>query len=132
MSVRSLGQKSFIAAILPVADQQTCFIVDGAPEKGYVTGLWTIDRKPAEDTPGVVRGQQIKDSEPHDLEITVRLSACTAQITATLDDRPLYDWSGPATSLGLATQWPSLPQPTLHLGANAANWIVSAVKVKRL
>ena len=79
-----------------------------------------------------VRGQQIEDSEPHDLEITVRLSARTVQIVATLDDRPLYEWSGPATSLNLGKMWSSLPQPTLHLGAGTADWVVSAVKVKRL
>ena len=132
VTLRSLKQESVFAAILPVADQQVSFLLDGYPQDGFSTSLSGIDGKYREDVPGAVRGQQIKDSEPHDLEITVRLSARTVQIVATLDDRPLYEWSGPATSLNLGKMWSSLPQPTLHLGAGTADWVVSAVKVKRL
>jgi hypothetical protein len=92
-----------------------------------------VEGKSLSESPGASREQQIKDSEPHDLELSVRLSARTAQITATLDDRPLYEWSGLAATLSLGNnQWPSPAQPTLHLGASTADWVVSAVKVKRL
>ena len=49
-----------------------------------------------------------------------------------LDEQPLYEWSGAATALSLYSKWPAIPQGSLALGAHAANWVVYAVKVKRL
>lgn len=131
VTLRSLDPKSFLAVILPVGDQSVSFLLH-RPLDGFITGLAVVDGKSGTDMPNVVRGRQISDSEPHEIEITVRLSARTAQIVATLDDRPLYEWSGPTSSLSIGKLWPPLPQPTLHLGASSADWVVSAVKVRRL
>ena len=46
---------------------------------------------------GAVLGKQVNDSEPHDLEVTVRLDGANANVTATLDTRSLYAEVPPAT-----------------------------------
>ena len=137
LTVRKLDPsklKSTLAVILPVADNQVSFLLDASnsKDKEFVTGLSMVDGKIGYDNPDVLRGEQVKDSDSHELEITVRLSARSAQITATLDDRPLYEWTGLPTSLNLVAGYQSPAQPLLHLGATGANWVVSAVKVKRL
>ncbi len=73
----------------------------------------------------------MKDSEPHDLEVTVRLEGANATITITLDGQPLYTWAGPVSSLNQHPSWKT-PPGTLALGTFAADWVVSEVKVKRL
>ena len=77
------------------------------------------------------QGKQVKDSEPHDLEVTVRLDGANATITTTLDGQPLYEWTGPTAALSQHKNWASTPPGTLALGTFAADWVVSEVKVKR-
>jgi hypothetical protein len=72
----------------------------------------------------------MKDTEGHDLEVTVRLDGADATHITTLDDQPLYEWTGPA-DLSQDVRWKTLPG-TLALGTMAADWVVYGVKVKRL
>ena len=69
----------------------TGFDLDGfgatLPVQEIYSGLVLVNGKAGKDVPGAIPGKQVKDSAPHDLEITVRLSARTVQIVATLDDR---------------------------------------------
>ncbi len=132
VTMRNLKDGKNFAVILPVGDQQVAFHLDGHLVEGFRSGLALVDGKPVNESPGVLREQEIKDTEPHELEITVRLSARTSQIEVTLDSQQLYEWSGSTSSLSHGGSWPQLPQPALHLGASFADWVVSAVKVKRL
>jgi serine/threonine protein kinase len=116
--------------ILPVGDHMTMLDLDGF--EGQYTGLSTADGKAGKDLPGVVEGRQVKDSEPHDLEVIVRLNGANARITTTLDARPLYEWTGPIASLSRSAQWDSSPLGCLAVGTSTDNWAVSEVKVKRL
>jgi len=137
LTLRRLNPREGFAMILPVADQQVALFLDYVTPGTRTTHtmrttLAMVDGKAASQVPGAVEGQQVQDSEPHDLEITVEAGPKTAKITATLDDRPLYEWTGPASALRLNTAWPAFPPSTLALGAMSADWVVSAVKVKRL
>ena len=81
--------------------------------------------------PGSLNGEQVQDSEQHDLEVTVRLDAANAAITATLEARSLYKWVGPIASLSQHAIW-TTPPGILALGTMTAEWAVYEVKVKRL
>ena len=108
------------------------FALDGLPAEGYFTGLNQVDGKRGKDLPGSVLGRQVKDSEAHELDVTVRLDGVNATITSTLDARPLYAWTGPIAALSL--RWPDLQKTadTLALLTFANDWLVLEVKAKRL
>ena len=124
-------EKESFNLLLPVADRRVGFNLDGFPRDGYCTGLILVNGKLGKDLPGVIEGKQVKDSEQHDLEVTVRLVGPSAVITTTLDDQRLYEWAGPVSSLSQHPSWNS-PPGTLALGTATADWVVSEVKVKRL
>ena len=118
-----------------MADRQASFQLD-IPAGGYATSLITGVPQPdgaAEKAfPGTVHGQQVHDSELHELELTVRPEGDNVNFEARLDDQALYQWSGPLAALSLYPKWPPIPQGRLALGALAADWVVYEVKVKRL
>jgi len=91
-----------------------------------------VNGKCGKGLPGIVEGKQVRDSEQHDLEVTVRLEGANARITTTLDAQPLYEWTGPIATLSQHKAWASTAAGTLALGALAADWVLSEVKVKRL
>jgi hypothetical protein len=80
--------------------------------------------------PGAIHGKVVKDSEQHDLELTVRLYEPNAVITVTLDEQPLYEWSGAITALKSNPVWKG-ESGAFTLGSQNPNWVVYAVKVKR-
>ena len=129
VKLRQLTAKDVFHLELPVADQMVGFDLDGSPRDGFYTGLQRVKDKGAKDAPGALHGKQVKDSEQHDLEVTVRPDGTNATITATLDDQPLYEWTGPTADL--SPVWKT-PPGTLALGTSAADWVVYEVKVKRL
>jgi serine/threonine protein kinase/WD40 repeat protein len=130
--LRRLIPKDFFYLALPVGDRKVGFVLDGTPQVGFCTALSQVDGKYGLASPGAVQGLQVRDSEQHDLEVTVRLDGANATITATLDSQPLYSWTGPITSL---SQFPgSAPTPpgALAIRASQPDWVVYEVKVKRL
>ena len=129
VKLRQLTAKDVFHVAFPVDGRMVGFELDGF--KGQYTGLMLVNGKRGEDLPGVVQGKQVKDSEPHDLELTVRLGGPSAVITVTLDGQPLYEWAGPVSSLSQSPAWKT-PPGALALGTAAADWVVSEVKVKRL
>jgi len=131
VKLRQLSAQKVFRLVLPIADQTVGFEIDGWPAKGYRTGLARVNGLETLNEPGSVHGRQVLDSELHDLEVTVRLNGATATITATLDDRPIYSWTGPVTALTQSPDWKSTPG-ALALGTMAADWVVYEVKVKRL
>ncbi|MEO8352965.1 MAG: hypothetical protein ABI680_14625, partial [Chthoniobacteraceae bacterium] len=130
LRVRQLEPKDAFHVVIPVGDRSTGFELDGF--KGKYTGLFMVNEKGGKDLPGVVEGKQVKDSEPHDLEITVRLDGTNATVTATLDAHPLYEWNGPISALSQYHRWATTPPGAIALGTVAGDWVVSEVKVKRL
>jgi hypothetical protein len=91
-----------------------------------------VNGKLGRDIPGVVVGELINDTAPHDLEVTVRLNGENATITAMLDGKPIYEWTGPTSALSLYPSWSTSEQGTIAFGAYAGGWAVSEVKLKRL
>ena len=130
VKLRQLPAKDVFHVVLPVGDRMTGFELDGF--YGKYTGLYMVNGKGGKEVPGVVEGKQVKDAAPHVLEITVQLDGARAAIAATLDTRPLYGWIGPMDSLSQWTGWATTEPGCLALGASAADWAVSEVKVKRL
>ena len=122
---------ALLLVALPVGDQMVGFELDSFPADGYRTGLNRIGGVPLSQIPGGLRGRQVKDLDPHTLELTIRQNFANAEITATLDDQLVYHWSGPVGELSQPPMWISRPG-VLSLGAMAAGWVVSGVKVKRL
>ncbi|HCN31156.1 MAG TPA: hypothetical protein DIT64_21075, partial [Verrucomicrobiales bacterium] len=127
---RVSGQQVF-HIVLPVADRMCGFELEGR-FGGFYTGLSLVNGKLGKDLPGVVEGKQVHDSEPHDLEVTVRLDGANATITTTLDAHPLYEWTGPTAALSQHEAWATTEPGALALGAHFGGWAVSGVKVKRL
>jgi hypothetical protein len=131
VKLRQISAQKVFRLALPVADKTVGFEIDGWPLKGYRSGLARVNGLETLNESGSVRGKQVLDSELHDLEVTVRLEGANAAITAMLDGRPLYSWTGPVTALGQSPDWKSAPG-VLALGTMAADWVVYEVKVKRL
>ena len=129
VKLRQLTAKEVFHVILPVADRMVGFDLDGSA--GNWTGLVHVDGKWGKNLPGALAGKQVKDSDQHDLEVTVRLNGANATITVTLDDQPLYEWTGPTAALSRHSLWKTAPG-SLALGTMAADWVVYEVKVKRL
>ena len=132
VNLRQLIPKDGFNILLPVGDRSVGFTLNGAPAEGYFTGLNQVNGKRGKDLPGSVFGRQVQDSEPHELEVTVRLDGANATISSTLDARPLYAWTGPIAALSV--RWPELPwsPDTLALLTFADDWLVLEVKAKRL
>ena len=130
VNLRQLAPKHGLHIVLPVGDRMVGFDLDGYG--GKYTGLVNVNGKSGKDLPGVVEGQQVKDSEQHDLEVTVQLYETSAKITTTLDGQPLYEWAGPTAALSQASSWATTPPGTLALGTIAADWVVYEVKAKRV
>jgi hypothetical protein len=131
VKLRQLTDKQVFHVALPVGDRMCGFDLDGRPHGGIYTSVMLVDGKYGKDLPGAVEGKQVKDSEPHDLEVTVRLDGANAKITTTLDGQPLYEWTGPTAALSQLPSWKT-PPGTLALGTFAGGWAVSEVKLKRL
>ncbi len=132
VNLRQLVAKDGFSLLLPVGDRSVAFALDGLPAEGYFTGLNQVDGKRGKQLPGSVLGRQVKDSGPHELDVTVRLDGANATISSTFDARPLYEWTGPIVAL--SHRWPELhwPADTLALLTFANDWLVLEVKVKRL
>ena len=132
MRLRQLAAKQLFQVTLPVADRLCGFELDRVGGAGIYTGLNMVNGLYGKDLPGVVEGKQVKDMQPHDLEVTVHLEGANATITATLDSRPLYEWTGPSVTLSQHPTWATTAPGALALGTYSGGWVVSEVKVKRL
>lgn len=128
---RMIDARESLHVILPVGNRMTGFDLHGFPKAGYFSGLCLVDGKFSSDVAGAVRGKVIHDAQPHRLEITVRLLGFNSKVTATLDDAPFYEWTGPIESLSQRSYWES-PTGTLGIGAYAPNWVVEEVKARRM
>ena len=132
VKLRQLSAKGVFYVSLPVADRMCGFNLETRPSGGIYTGIGLVNGKGVKDLPGAVEGKQVNDTEPHDLEVTVRLDGANATITATLDTRPLYEWTGPTAALSQMKVWTTTEPGALALGTVADGWAVSEVKLKRL
>jgi len=133
VKLRQLAPKDCIHLGLSVADRMVGFELDAFPNYGYYSGLNAVNGKHGTTLPGSAHGKLVKDSEQHDLEVTVRLFGANTIITATVDGQPVYEWSGAIAALGNTGPWRSTLAPgTITLGAVGADWAVYEVKVKRL
>lgn len=132
VKLRQRTAKESFNFILPVGNRMVCFGLDGWPKLGYYTTLYVVDGTAGNDLPGAIKGKQVKDSGPHDLEVTVRLDGASATISSTLDARPLYERTGPIAALKVFPDFATIPPGSLALGTNADDWVVSEVTVKRL
>jgi len=132
VKLRQLRPTEGIAIILPVADRMVSFAVDGWPSLGFYTSLNLVNGQFGNGLPGSIKGQQIKDTAPHELEVTVRLEGENLNFQSTLDGRPLYAWLGPIAALSQSESWKRTPPGTLAFGTMADIWAISEVKVKRL
>lgn len=130
VKLRELSKQRPFHIALPVADRMVGFAVDGFMENDGYTGVM-LNGRDIKDVPDAVRGGQVKDSDQHDLEVTVRLDGANATITSTLDGRSVYAWTGAITALSQNKKWAS-PPGQLAIGTASGNWVVSEVKVKRL
>jgi len=133
VKLRRLGEAGVFHVVLPVGDRMTGFHLDGYPGSETASSLILVNNKSGKDVPGFVEGQQLNDSDPHDLELVVRLNGVHATISVTLDAKPFYQWTGPVDALSQAGVWAEGSELAFPaLGTNNPNWVVSEVKVKRL
>jgi WD40 repeat protein len=130
IGLRRIDPKNVLQIILPVGGRAVGFALDGYASS--FTGLSRVHNAEVKDLPGAVQGPQVTDAERHELELTVRIDAASAKITARLDGRPLYEWAGPIAELSVNDRWPAPPPGALALGAAAADWVVYEVQAKRL
>ncbi|MDF1754102.1 MAG: serine/threonine-protein kinase [Verrucomicrobiales bacterium] len=128
---RLVGKNALLVVALPVGNRMVGFELDSFPTNGYRTGLNRIGGVSLLQVPETLQGQRVKDNEPHELTLTVRLNGSDADISATLDGEALYRWGGPMTKLSQAPVWVS-SRGVLAVGSLSDGWAVSEVKVKRL
>ena len=135
VKLRSLSPDHTFLLLFPVADQRAEFVFQGLlPEDAFKrrTGVMLNNKgKPILDSSCVV-GQMLKDSEQHELDITVHLEGDNTRIETRLDDAPLYQWSGPVSALIVREDWGAVPKDAIALGTHKKDWVVYAVKAKRL
>lgn len=132
LQVRRITPVDSLTVFLPVAGRQTGFLLDGYPKAGFVSGLHYVDGEGGNKQPNAVAGLQINDSEAHQLDLTVRVGPVTAIIEAKLDERPLYRWTGLPSALSMNSRFAGLAPGQLGLVAHKPEWIIQAVRVKRL
>lgn len=128
--LQATNPKSSFHLGLPVGDGMTGFRLNGWG--GKYTGLERVDGKSLAKGPGVVEGDQVKDSRSHELEVGVLHDGANVRISATLDDRSIFEWNGPTASLSQGKDWTTASAGNLALGAKTEGLKVFEVKVKRL
>jgi serine/threonine protein kinase/WD40 repeat protein len=131
MKLRQISAKNFFYLALPVANRMVGFVLDANTPAGHSSGLSLVDGREWKDLPEAVHGKQVKDADQHDLEVAVSLNAPNATITVSLDTEILYRWTGRTDALSQHEDWKP-PFGSLALGNYSADWVVSALKVKRL
>ena len=129
VKLRQLVAKNGFSLELPVGNRMVGFDLDGSD--GTWTSLTLVNGKFGIGLPGALAGKQVKDSDQHTIEVTVRLTGSAAVITVTFDDQPLYEWAGPTAALSQHPSWKTAPG-ALALGTMAADWVVYEAKLKRL
>lgn len=82
--------------------------------------------------PNAVPGVQMSDADAHQLDFLVRGGPVTASIDAKLDERPLFRWTGLPTALSMNGRFSNLAPGQFGLGAHKAEWVIQAVRAKRL
>ena len=90
-----------VGVILPVGPRQ-CLLALGYG--GTASGLDTVGSRRADDNTTTFLGA-LNNNRRYTLEVTVRLDADQAAVTANLDGRPLVFYRGPVRSLGLDDDW---------------------------
>jgi hypothetical protein len=130
--LQQLYERESISFLLPVGDHMVGAALDGWPTKGWHSGLNLVDGQDPTRLAGSVDGKQIKDAGRHNFEVTVRLNGANATITARLDAKPFFEWTGAVSSLSLSKYWITAPPGSLCLATHHTNWSVSELKVKRL
>ena len=128
---RRQTQDSF-TVFLPVGGRQTGFTIDGYPRAGTVSGLHYLDGDGGLKQPGAVRGPQVTDTAPHQLDLFVHSGPRISSIEVKLDDRPFYRWSGLTTALSMNGNFTGLAADQIGIAAHTTEWIVESVRVKSL
>ena len=105
-----------VGVILPVGPRQ-CLLALGYG--GTASGLDTVDGRRADDNATTFLGA-LNNNRRYTLEVTVRLDADQAAVTANLDGRPLLFYRGPVRSLGLDDDWRIPRRNCLGLVAQSA------------
>ena len=102
--VRTAGD-DMAGIILPVADTQVCLIIGGY--HGQASGLDLVNGKrcSVNETKAAV---VLENNRPYTAVIQVQVRGQEAQVSATLEGKPLVDWKGPPAALSLPT-WFKLP-----------------------
>jgi len=107
-------------------------MIDGYPNGGFVSGLHYVDGEGGLKQPNAVGGLQVKDSDLHQLDLVVLVGPVTASVDVKLDERPFFRWAGAPSSLSMNGRFTGLAPGQFGLGAHRAEWVIQAVRVKRL
>ena len=107
VKLRQLAGTDGFDLVLPVADRMVGLAVMAVGR--LLHRPEPVNGQFGQGLPGSRQGQQVKDSEPHELEVTVRLDGANADDHATLDARPLYEWTGPIAALSQRESWKNDP-----------------------
>ena len=126
--IRRFKPNESFTILIPVGDSQTGVTLDGYPHLNFLSGLDYAGNKPFHP----VAGLQVNDSEVHQLDIIVRTNAELYTIEVKLDERPLFQWSGPASDLSRNARYTGLARDQIGIGTHTAEWVVQGLKVKRL
>jgi serine/threonine protein kinase/WD40 repeat protein len=132
MTFQRTGQGDSLHVFLPVGTRQTSFMLDGYPTEGHRSTLHFLDGDGGWRDPKATKGQQIQDAQAHQLEVSVRVGNGTSAIETQLDGKPLYRWSGPTSSLSMSPRFLGLPPGQLGFGSHGPEWVITAVKLRRL
>lgn len=88
-----------VSFYFPVDGGQGQLMIDGFPQDRFLTGMFFVDGQRIDKRDDALQGLQLTSGMEHEVSISVVHVQHQVRIEATLDDRPLVDWTGASRSL---------------------------------
>ncbi|MCY2930102.1 MAG: hypothetical protein NTV86_11525 [Planctomycetota bacterium] len=113
------------------AGADACLLILGA-DKEQLCGLDSVDGNGAADNATKTLAPSLAGPAKHTVYAKVVREAEKATITVTLDEKPLFAWSGPAGQLAVPEEWDLSDDAAMGLGASDTRVIYHSVLVRML
>lgn len=128
LTIRKTFNGGALGVLIPVGtNSYVPFMIEGGTKDRRFVG---IELKPPD--PGVkayISHPRLDRQQPHVLDLVVEpVSDDRLQVTASLDDQSLVDWTGsPASAPPRTWNWDPKDKTRLYLGSNGGNWLVTRI-----
>ena len=132
LTLRKAKEKEVFHIAFPVGETMTGFELDGAYTAGHYSGLILLNGKEPRYLKDIsTHGQQVKDALPHELSLIVQLNDSEVTMTASVDGKQIYEWTGPIDALSQLKAWDKTTKGKPAVGTLQANWEVHKASIRR-